>query len=159
MAVHQSRKRDVVTWDYERSLDRAKRKWDETDGLIVTPLVRESDFDKIALKEPRLVTGAHFYVGIPNFKALLGVEETDEEMLRLFHLWAREVARIIETDFDAVKIHFQGPRVHGVAYRPISDQGAVAVTAVLAAAAVREGTKLFNEVHRLDEDRWATSAV
>ncbi len=147
-----------MAWDYERSLDRAKRKWDETDGLIVTPLVRETDFDKITLKEPRLVTGAHFYVGIHNFKALLGVEETDEEMLRLFHLWAREVTRIIETDFDAVKIHFQGPRVHGVAYRPISDQAAVAVTAVLAAAAVREATKLHNEVHRLDKTKWATAA-
>jgi class 3 adenylate cyclase len=147
-----------VGWDYQRSLDRAKRKWDETDGLIVTPLVRETDFDKIALKQPRLVKGAHFYVGIHNFKALLGVEETDEEMLRLFHLWAREVTRIIETDFDAVKIHFQGPRVHGVAYRPICDQAAVAATAVLAAAAVRDATKLYNEVHGLNEERWATAA-
>lgn len=42
-----------MAWDGSRSLERAKAKWSETDGLTVSDLVRETDFDSTALKNPR----------------------------------------------------------------------------------------------------------
>jgi len=144
-------------WDHARSLERSKRKWDETEGLEVKKVVRETDFESIALKAPRLVVGAHVYVGISNYSSLLNGDKTDGEMLRLQHLWAREITRVVEKDFSGVKIHFQGPRVHAVMYRPIGNDSEIATRAVLMAAAIRAATSVFNSVHGLDDGRWVTA--
>ncbi len=144
-------------WTQDRSLERAKQKWDETEGLEVTPIVRETDFAGIALKSPRLVTGAHGYLEVANFKSLLK-STADADMARLFHLWARAVTRVISTDFDAVKIHFQGPRVHIVAYRPVNDGAEAVARLTLVVACIRRTTRLFNAVHELtDQASWVTA--
>jgi hypothetical protein len=145
-----------MSWEYDRSVERARAKWAETEGVVVTPLVRETDFDLIALKEPRLVIGAHVYIEVSNFRDVLGDGDPDEELLRLHHVWSREITRVVEKDFDAVKIHFQGPRLHAVVYRPVGRDAEIATTAVLLAAAVRATTSEFNAVHAR-EVSWKTA--
>jgi hypothetical protein len=88
----------------------------------------EIDFDEISQLHPRRVTGTHLYAGISNFTALLGAaeEESAEGLLLQLHLFAREATRIIKNDFDGCKVHFQGPRVHALAYRPVGDETAMA---------------------------------
>src|SRR5689334_17263706 len=111
-----------MAWDYEASLARAQAKYDETDQLTVSDVVRETDFDKISLTGPRRLTGTHLYVDISNFNTRLREGSTEQsEMLRLLHIWIREVSRIAK-DLEVAKVHFQGPRLHGVAYRPIGDE-------------------------------------
>lgn len=149
-----------MAWDSSRSSKRAQAAWDDTDGLTVTDLVRETDFDGTALKNPRRVVGAHVYVDVPGFRSLLGSGDPDPKVARRLHLWAREITRIVEADFDATKVHFQGPRLHAVVYRPIGDEKKIAAKAVLMAAAVRASAAIFNEVLGLSgtDARWTTAA-
>jgi len=145
-------------WDSDRSLERADAAWDATEGLTVTDLVRETDFASTALKNPRRVRGAHVYVDVPGFRHILGDAEPDPEVARQLHLWAREVTRIVEKDFDGTKVHFQGPRLHAVIYRPIGDDKSIATKAVLAAAAVRHTALVLNDVLSLDvASAWDTA--
>jgi len=150
-----------VGWNYERSLKRAQDKYVETEGLVVRPITKKVDFDTISLKEPRRVRAAHFYVDVGNFAALLNTNPeagTDEDMLRLLHLYAREITRVVENDLEATKVHFQGAKLHALAYRPISDDMAMVAKAVLAAAAVRATTVVFNDVFELSgTDAWLTA--
>jgi hypothetical protein len=150
-----------VVWNYERSLERSHDKYAETEGLAVTPVTKKLDFDNISLKEPRRVRAAHIYVDVSNFTALLSADvEADaaEDMLRLIHLYAREATRVVERDHEATKVHFQGAKLHALAYRPIGDDVAMVVKAVLAAAAVRATTVVFNDVFGLrGTDAWQTA--
>jgi hypothetical protein len=150
-----------VGWNYKRSLQRAQDKYAETEGLTVTPVTKKLDFDNISLKEPRRVRAAHFYVDVRNFTALLSTDpeaDTDEDMLRLLHLYARVVTWVVEHDHEATKVHFQGAKLHALAYRPIGDDVAMVVKAVLAAAAVRTTTVVFNDVFELrGTDAWQTA--
>jgi hypothetical protein len=158
------RKGPRVSWDYEWSLQRAWDKYAETEGLTVTPVLREMDFDNISLKEPRRVRAAHFYVDVCNFTALLGHAaeagaDEEEDMVRRLHLYGREVTRVVEEDLDATKVHFQSAKLHALAYRPVSSDARMVVKAVLAAAAVRETAKVFNKVFALSgTDAWQTAA-
>ncbi len=150
-----------MSWDYDRSLQRSWTKYEETDGTTVTPVTKKTDFDNISLTGPRRVRAAHFYLDVANFTALLGRDPeagTDEDMLRRLHLYAREVTRVVENDLDATKVHFQGAKLHALAYRPVSDDTAMVVKAVLAAAAVRATTTVFNHVFGLSgADAWQTA--
>ena len=148
-------------WNYERSLERAQDKYAETEGLTVTPVTKNLDFDNISLKEARRVRAAHFYVDVRNFTALLSADpaaDTDEDMLRLLHLYAREITRVVENDLEATKVHFQGAKLHALAYRPIGDDVAMVAKAVLAATAVRAATVAFNDIFELRRtDAWQTA--
>ena len=145
-------------WNSDRSLERAEAAWDATEGLTVTDLVRETDFDSTALKNPRRVRAAHVYVDVPGFRHILGDDEPDPEVARQLHLWSREVTRIVKEDFDGTKVHFQGPKLHAVIYRPIGSDEGIATKAVLMAAAIRRAAGALNEVLSLGgEGTWDTS--
>ena len=144
-------------WDEGRSRERAEAKYRETEGLTVGETVRATDLENTTLKNPRRIRAAHLYVDVPGYRLLLG-DDPNEEMLRRSHLWAGEVSKIVESDFDAAKVHFQGPKLHALAYRPIDDDEAMAVKAVLLGAAVRETVHVFNDVLDLEpEDAWNTA--
>jgi len=147
-----------MAWDYDTSLARARAKFEETDGLTVSDVVRETDFDKITLTGPRRLSGTHLYVDVSNFNTRLREGTTEQgEMLRLLHIWNREVSRIAK-DLEVAKVHFQGPRLHGVAYRPVSDESAMAAKAVLLAWAARHTISVFNDVFSLADRPWKVSA-
>ncbi len=145
-------------WNEGCSLERAKKKYDVTEGLVVGDIVRETDLERTMLKNPRRIRAAHVYVDIPQFRSLLGDGEPNEEMLRRMHLWAREVTKIVEGDFNATKVHFQGPKLHALSYRPVGDDHVTVVKAVLLAAAVRATVPVFNDVLELDTDEaWSAA--
>lgn len=151
-------------WDYETSLARVRAAYDATQGLTVGEVQRKTDLDNTTLMRPKRITAAHVYVEVPNYRALLAADLIDgssggEDLLHRSHLWAREVSRVVETDFDATKVHFQGPKLHALAYRPIGDASAMVIKAVLTAAAVGATAKIFNEILELeDAERWRTAA-
>lgn len=157
-------------WDYESSLKRVQVAYDATSDLTVSKVVRETDLENTTLTKPRLVTGAHFYVDVTNYQALLAADPITmpgsdddvgggEDLLHRSHLWAREVSRVVQRDFEATKVHFQGPKLHALVYRPIGDDQAMVVKAVLTAAAVRATAMIFAEVLGLDRaEAWQTAA-
>lgn len=157
-------------WNYGRSLARVQRAYDETADLTVSDVVRETDLENTTLTNARRITAAHFYADVVNYRKLLAVDPITmpgdgeeagggEDLLHRSHLWAREVSRIVQADFEAAKVHFQGPKLHALAYRPIGDDQAMVTKAVLAAAAVRATAGVFADVLELDDDEaWQTAA-
>jgi class 3 adenylate cyclase len=150
-------------WNYHGSVARCEAALSVVGEVTVTPIVRETDFDTIGLANPRMVNGAHLYVDVTNFTSLLGADfeaGADTELLRQLHIFAREGTRIIEPGFGAVKIHYQGARLHAVAYRPVGDEKEIVATAVLLCAAVRRYTEQFNDALGLTgARRWATAGA
>ncbi|PWU61860.1 hypothetical protein DLE60_03425 [Micromonospora globispora] len=155
-----------MSWDYEESLERVQRAYDATKGLTVGEVQRKTDLENTTLTHPKRIIGAHFYVDVPSYRTQLAYDPIDDEstgggedLLHQSHLWAREASRVVETDFDATKVHFQGPKLHGLAYRPIGDDEAMVVKAVLTVAAIVATGRIFNEVLELDQSAaWRTAA-
>lgn len=145
-----------MSWTFAESLSRARKRLEQVQDLTVTDLVRPVDFDTISLVNPRRVDGAHLYVDLPGFNAT--IRESDlagqAEMIRLLHLWQREISRVV-TAFDGVKVHFQGPRLHAVFYQPIGDPAAQVRRVLLAAAAAEKSASVFADV--LDQGQWAVA--
>jgi class 3 adenylate cyclase len=147
-------------WDYASSLERAQTRWEQTSEITITDVKQKIDFDQISRLHPRRVVGSHFYVDVANFnKVLRSGHVDDDEMVRLLHVFAREASQITESDFDGQKVHFQGPRLHALSYRPIGDESAIAAKAVLTSLAIRHLVALFNEQFALAEDvAWVVAA-
>ncbi|SFB59081.1 Adenylate cyclase, class 3 [Amycolatopsis marina] len=150
-----------MTWSFEKALERAEDRYKQTSDLEIKDITREIDFDQISRTKPRRVTGTHFYVDVTTFNRQLRANASDEGegMLRLLHIFAREVSKIVAKDFDGQKIHFQGPRLHALAYRPTSDESLMATKAVLTCLAIRQMTAIFNDVLGLSEtNTWRVAA-
>lgn len=129
-----------MSWQYDKSLDRIKKKYEETADLEVSKLAREMDFENIGLLQPKKVQGAHLYLDVINQPEILttvfGDADKEAEFLRRIHIYGRELTRITEKDFTAAKVHFQGPKLHAVIYRPIDRDDEIAVQAVTLASAI-----------------------
>jgi class 3 adenylate cyclase len=142
-------------WDYDRSLNRVRRRYDEVAEIEISDLTRPIDFEKISLLHPRRVRGVHLYADITNFPAIVGDNLSDRDarkVLRRLHLEHREVTRVCEAGFGAAKVHFQGPRLHAVTYLPINDDEEIVVGAVAFAAATRHVVEICNSV--FDGEPW-----
>ena len=142
-----------------RALERSKRRYSQIGDITVAPVVRETDFDTISLSHPRQLTGVHAYVDIVNFRSVVGEGGASCELTRAMHLYGREVTRIVEADFGAVKVHLQGPKLHLVSYRPITGDAAKVVAATLASAAVVRMQGLIHEVLGLDRKWFGAAGV
>jgi len=148
-----------MAWNFERSSERARARWDETASVTVGDVQRETDFQNISLVSPKRLVGAHLYADVTNFNGLLRSEALDErEAVRRLHIWQREASRVVGA-LEATKVHFQGPRLHAVVYRPVSDQSKAAVKSVLLSSALRHSLAAFNETVATDEEWTAAVAV
>lgn len=135
-----------MSWDYNKTLESARADYDQTEGFTVSDVTREIDFDNISRRHPRRICGGHLYVDVDNFNHLLRQGEDPTEMLRRLHIFAREASTVISNDFDGFKVHFQGPKVHALAYRPISDDALMAAKTTLIMLALKHVTTAFNDV-------------
>src|SRR5262245_14644849 len=115
-----------MAWDYDRSMDRIKAHLDSMDEIEVSKLVREADLDNLLTETCcREIYGVHVYVDVSNFSELASCdpEESDDykRLIQAVHIYQREVSRIVEDAgiFDGFRVHFQGPKLHALFYRPI----------------------------------------
>jgi class 3 adenylate cyclase len=127
-----------MSWDYERSLERVRHHLDNMGGIEIEKLEREADLEKL-LSETccREIYGAHVYVEVSNFARLASdgtyAEDDYKRLIRGIHIYQREISRIVEKEdmFDGLRVHFQGPKLHALFYRPIDDGEELASRAVL----------------------------
>lgn len=127
-----------MSWDYDESLERIRHHLDDMGEIEVEKLTREADLGNLLSETKcRDVCGAHVYVGVTNFAKLASEgaysEDDYKRLIRAIHLYQREVSRIVERDemFDGLRVHFQGPKLHALVYRPIDDGEDLASHAVL----------------------------
>jgi class 3 adenylate cyclase len=141
-----------MSWSYEKSIKRIQEHLDAMGEISVEKLVREADLSNLLTETTcREIFGAHVYVGVTNFNRLASdrqmVKDDYARLVRAVHIFQREVARIVEEvdAFDAVRIHFQGPRVHALVYRPIDNTEEIATRAVLLMLTLRDFARaVFN---------------
>jgi class 3 adenylate cyclase len=132
-------------WNYDRSLKRIGAHLDGMGEIGIETLKREADlWSLLSETNCREIFGAHAYVDVTNFSALASkASATEEDIKRLVqgvHIYQREVARIVERAeiFDAVRVHFQGSRLHALFYRPIDNATKIAARAVLLQLVLRD---------------------
>src|SRR5262249_10370513 len=133
-------------------VDRIESHLQSLGEIEIEKLVRDADLDSLLTETCcREIYGAHVYVDISNFAELASynpVEGDDyKRLIQAVHLYQREVTRIVEGRgiFDGLRVHFQGPKLHAVFYRPIDDSEAIAVKSVLLQLVLRDFTKsVFN---------------
>jgi class 3 adenylate cyclase len=138
-------------WSYEKSKERIKKHLDGMGEIEIEKLVREADLQSL-LTETRCreVYGAHVYAAVSNFPSLAAEISTGDEYRRLIqaiHIYQREVSRIVEKEesYDGLRVHFQGPKVHTLLYRPIDDGQELATRAFLIQLVLRDFVRnVFN---------------
>lgn len=114
-----------MSWNKQTATDRVRASEQSMPVFELTRLTRLMNLGNITLSKPKTVEGVHLYVAICDEAAKITeqLDVNDREgpriPLRAVHLWQREVSRIIASDFEAAKVHFQGTRVHILVYRPV----------------------------------------
>ncbi len=131
-----------MAWNHETSKQRLSDEWKriESAKFVVKKLTREMDLNNLGLTEARLVHGVHAYASISNFSTILEdpfLRRNDSKRLhRYLHVVRIEQRRIIQSIFDGDKIQVQGPKFHGLLFKPYDDDGRLAWNSVLAGIAL-----------------------
>jgi class 3 adenylate cyclase len=132
-----------MSWNYQKSCERIQKYLSGMGEIQFERLVKEADLP--ALLTPtncRQIYGAHVYVDVPNFSELTSRAEGEDfrQVIQAIHLYHREVARIVEDPgiFEGVRIHFQGPKLHALFFRPIDSSKDLAAKAVVLQIVLRQ---------------------
>jgi class 3 adenylate cyclase len=127
-----------MNWNYFTSHNEIQQhvKRMASKAIRISPL--NEDLDRATLSEfqCKRVYGAHVYVSIPAFARLASrVYDTEgaesyQELTRAIHLYQQEVFRIVSL-FEGYQVHFQGPKLHAILYKPFGDGTMIATRAIL----------------------------
>src|SRR6266487_321407 len=138
-----------MSWDKKRSLDRIQKHLDGMGEIEVKKLKREADLEQL-LSETicREIYGAHVYIQVPNFACLasdgLYAQDDYKRLIQGVHIYQREVTHIVE-NLGGTLVHFQGPKLHAIFYRPIDNAKKLASRAVLLQLVLKDFVKtVFN---------------
>jgi class 3 adenylate cyclase len=91
------------------------------------------DFSSLSIRNNKRVTAATVYADVDGFTAYVAAQTTEaqqEMALRVFHAIRRESGRIGSTDYDGVKVQFQGDRIQLIINVPKDDEAAIALNAL-----------------------------
>ena len=138
-----------MSWDYQMSLRRIQQHLNNMGDIEVSKLTREADLEQLLTEANcREIYGAHVYVHVSNFARLAsdGIYAQDDYkwLIQEVHIYQREVTRIVDC-FGGVFVHFQGPKLHVLFYRPIDNSRELAVRAVLLQLVLKDFVRtIFN---------------
>jgi class 3 adenylate cyclase len=130
-----------MSWDYETSKQRIENYIGALSEINVEKLTRDADLDKLLSEtECREIFGAHVYFDVPNFANLASAVEGEDykRVVQAVHIYQRELTRIVEKNFGGVRIHFQGPKLHALFFRPIDEADELSTRAVLLMVVLRK---------------------
>lgn len=138
-----------MSWNKKRSLDRIQKHLDSMGEIEVRKLTREADLEHLLSETTcREIYGAHIYVQVSNFARLasdgLYAQDDYKRLIQGVHIYQREVTRIVE-GLGGTLVHFQGPKLHALFYRPIDNAKKLASRAVLLQLVLKDFVKtVFN---------------
>ena len=131
-------------WDLNKSSERVAKQWEDlkTEEITVERLKREMDLSNLSATDVRIVHGAHLYLDVTNIRHLVESavlrREDFKPLHRYVHVLRIELRRIVQQVFDGDKIQVQGPKFHGLLYKPYDDDEVLAWNAVLIGIAFTE---------------------
>ena len=140
-----------MPWNYDKSKERIGnylKKLDKLGPIVVQPLVREMDLNNLSEVNCREIDGAHIYIDVSNFSQMVSdstyQRDDYKRLIRSVHLYQREISRLAD-DYGLVKVHFQGPRLHAIIYKPYDEPSKIATRVLLFALIVKQFVRtVFN---------------
>jgi class 3 adenylate cyclase len=132
-----------MSWKYQTSLERIQKYLADLGEIHIEKLVRDADlYTLLTPTNCRQIYGAHVYFDVPNFALIASQADGGDyrRVIQAIHIYHREVARIVEDPemFDGVRIHFQGPKLHALFFRPIDSSEKIAAKSVLLQIVLRD---------------------
>lgn len=131
-----------ISWDREASDERIKEdkrrfplkdiEYSSANALI--------EIDSLGITNNKRVLAASVFGDVAGFTAYIDAAETDEEKrtaLRVLHAIRKEMATVVKTDFDGIRVQFQGDRVQGLYHLPKDEDSEIAEQAVEAAVGLQ----------------------
>lgn len=144
-----------MSWNHQDSIKRIQEHLNGIGEIEVKKLRREADLEQLLSETVcREIYGAHIYIQVPNFARLasedIANEETYKRLIQGIHIYQREITRIVAT-LGGTFIHFQGPKLHALFYRPIDNPQELASRAVILQLVVKDFVKnVFNPAFAYD---------
>jgi Adenylate and Guanylate cyclase catalytic domain len=102
-------------------------------------------FDDLSFYNSKEIAGATVYGDVSGFTAYIDAADTTEKLraaLREFHAIRHEMARVVRTDYDGIRIQFQGDRVQGLFHTPVDSADGFCTEAVNAAIGLQSSFEL-----------------
>lgn len=128
-----------MTWNEQEARKRIRESYKETGGLSRTELVKEMELHQLGLNECKNVKGVHLYLDVTNFSSELDAAKADrfklKKLLRDVNVYQRLVRDLLRDVPGAVRVHFQGVRLHAVFHKPYDTQAGAATERLNAANA------------------------
>lgn len=129
-----------IQWDAEVSEVRVRS------DLAATPLhrIRVSgassliDPDELGITNNKRVSAASLFADVSGFTHYIDSAETtadQEQAIRLFHLIRKELREVVRTDYNGLRIQYQGDRIQALFHLPTENAERIAAVALNAALA------------------------
>jgi class 3 adenylate cyclase len=141
-----------ITWDRESSETRInddKKRFPLKD-IEYSSAKELIDIDSLGVTNNKRVLASSVFGDVTGFTAYIDGAETDEkkrEALRVLHAIRKEMAKVVNTDFNGIRVQFQGDRVQGLFHLPSDKESKVAEGAVDAAVGLQSSMeKTIKEV-------------
>jgi len=131
-----------IAWDRDESAKRIeedKKKFPLKD--ISYSSARELiDLDSLSIYDNKRVLAASVFADISGFTAYVDEAETEEDQkaaLRVFHAIRKEFAAVVKSDYEGLRIQFQGDRMQALFHLPEDDEEGIVAEAVEAAVGLQ----------------------
>ncbi len=98
------------------------------------------DFDGLSIRNNKRLQAVSLFADVSGFTAFIDAADTEAKQqvaLRVFHLIRREMAVVVGTDYDGVRVQFQGDRVQAVFHVPIGKEANYCEESVLASGGLQ----------------------
>lgn len=127
-----------IGWDRDASQTRVEADKEQFPLSVISYSGADTliDVDDLSIRNNKRVLAASIFGDTTGFTAYIDNAVTDEQKrdrLREFHAIRKELAEVIRTDYNGIRIQFQGDRVQGVMHLPKDDDAGIATEAVDAA--------------------------
>jgi class 3 adenylate cyclase len=131
-----------ITWDRDASRERIvhdKRSFplSEISYSSANTLI---DLDALSIRNNKRVLAASLFADVAGFTAYIERAEdsgTTAEALRVFHAVRKEMAHVIRSDYEGLRVQFQGDRAQGLYHLPKDDEAAIVAEAIAAAVGLQ----------------------
>jgi len=130
-----------ISWDRKKSAERIA---DDHKALPLTSIDYSDadaliDFEKLSEANNKKVLGVSVFADVSGFTKFVSNakdEAAKASALKVFHVIRKELTKVGETDYDGVRVQFQGDRIQVLFHLPKADEKKIAVEAVSAAVGI-----------------------
>jgi class 3 adenylate cyclase len=131
-----------IVWDREDSGQRIEddKKQFPLSGIAIESAEALIDLELLSIRKNKRILAASLFADLTGFTAYIEQADSAEKQknaLRVLHAVRKEFSRVLTSDFDGVRIQYQGDRVQAIFHMPEGSEEVVARKAVEAASGIQ----------------------